>query len=233
MSKKKKKKTNSEKTKELQNNDFVSVEEAKKFKEAALCSQDRWIKDNEKSSGLFKKIKGINVPKNKIEFKTFLSVAVIISFLLASSSAISAYNKVPVKVKDYNNHYVYLTLSEAVKNKINPPEEKLGDYENTTKNNVFSVQAPENWSCYENVSTNNASIQRYFYGHEYVNIVKYSIPNINIDTEGYESLSETDEKEIYQKEDEYKVVVRLESGVYIIDSNSTLEIIDEFIKNIN
>ena len=41
MSKKKKKKTNSEKTKELQNNDFVSVEEAKKFKEAALCSQDR------------------------------------------------------------------------------------------------------------------------------------------------------------------------------------------------
>lgn len=232
MSKNRKKKTNNEKTKNIQNNDFVSVEESKIFKEAALYSQDRWLKDNEKSSGLFKKSKKNNVKRHRIEFKTLLSVAVIISFLLAFSSAISAYNKVPVKVKDYNNHYVYLTLSEAVKNRLNPPEE-LGDYENTPKNNTFSVQAPENWGCYENVSTNNASIQRFYYGHEYVNIVKYSIPNINIDTEGYDCLLETDEKEIYQKDGEYKVVARLESGVYIIDSNSTLEIIDEFIKNIN
>ncbi|MGN0005012.1 MAG: hypothetical protein ACI37Z_03395 [Candidatus Gastranaerophilaceae bacterium] len=232
MSKNKKKKTNNEKAKNTQNNDFVSVEEAKIFTQAALSSQNRWLKDNEKSSDLFKKTKKNNIKKHRVEFKTLLSVAVIISFLLAFSSAISAYNKVPVKVRDYNNHYVYLTLSEAVKNKLNPPEE-LGSYENTPKNNTFSVQAPENWGCYENVSTDNASIQRFYYGHEYVNIVKYSIPNINIDTEEYDYLLETDEKEIYQKDGEYKVIVRLESGVYIIDSNSTLEIIDEFIKNIN
>lgn len=94
------------------------------------------------------------------------------------------------------------------------------------------VDLPDGWNCYESTQTDNIIIQKYTKDGCYINIVKYLNGSVNVDIEEYNIIKEEGDEKIYQKDGIYKIIEVKDDGYITIESNASLETIENIARNV-
>lgn len=182
-----------------------------KLQEAAKISQKRWVHQEENLLN-----KDINKrDNNSIKYNpkklSRIIIAVVIIIVSIIGACTVAKNHISNTVTDINdNAYISNTKNDV--------------------NDKLDVSLPDGWKCYDEKSATDILIKRYIKDDKYINITKYLSGSVNLDIEDYTLLkSETDTK-IYQKEDNYKIVTRRGGYYYVIEGNSSLNLLLSVVK---